>query len=109
MAVTGRMGVENPYVKKGVLPPLSPESLCLDVQSGFILRFSVRIANVSPERGMQSRLNPHLGAHFCQELRMSPFVVSQEAESSRITGQGMFHCFHIHTSQAVDIRLPTKP
>ena len=24
MAVTGRMGVENPYVKKGVLPPLSP-------------------------------------------------------------------------------------
>ena len=33
MAVTGHMGVENPYVKKGVLPPLSPKTLCPDVQS----------------------------------------------------------------------------
>ena len=37
MAVTGCMGVETPYVEKGVLPPLSPKSLCPDVQSGFIL------------------------------------------------------------------------
>ena len=61
-AVAGRMGVENPYIKKGVLPPFSPESLCSDVQSGFVLPVCcAQFQGLSPVRGCNSDSIPTLG------------------------------------------------
>ena len=93
-AVAGRMGVENPYIKIGVLLPFSPETLCSDVHSGFILSVCCAQCQGLSREGLQFRFNPHIGAYLSQQLRweIPDFIVSQEAESSTIAGQGVFHC-----------------
>ena len=56
-SVAGRMGVKNPYVKKGVLPSFSPKSLCSDVQSGFVLPFGCAQFQGLSSEGLQLRVN----------------------------------------------------
>ena len=85
----------------------NPCALMSSLTSSCVSRCTSR---TSPQReGCSLGPIPTLGHASVRSFEMSAFVVSQEAESSRITSQGMFHCFYIHTSQAVDIRLPTKP
>ena len=51
MTVTGRMGVENPYIEKAVLPPLLQNPCALMSSLALSCLFAVRIAKVSPEWG----------------------------------------------------------
>lgn len=75
MAVTGCMGDENPFVKK-VSCHLSSQNSC--ALSGFILPVCYAHRYGLPGERLQPRLNPHVGAHFRQELchEIYDFVVS---------------------------------
>ena len=106
MPVTGRMGVENPYIKKAScsLSPQKPCALMFSLASSCLL--AVCIARVSPKRGCNPGSIPTLGHRLSgaspRDLWFRCVSGSWVPHNCRSGHVPLWNCFHIHTSQPVD-------